>query len=165
MSNVKVTLKNILMEQTQNLYLQYKRDLLRSEANYWDSMLERFSWKHSDFSNLFSYMKDNRYKWVTIDKEISKRDKLKYTFKTKEAYLSHIEVNAKKYFDSKIDKLVDRLISKGVTTTNGIEILTNQIGVNFETIINIGDETWKAYTIYAEGEVNVPHYRYLVKKL
>ena len=42
-------------------------------------------------------------------------------------------------------------------------VLLKTIGVNIESIITDGTKTVRAWTIVAEGEIQRPHYRYLIK--
>jgi hypothetical protein len=40
---------------------------------------------------------------------------------------------------------------------------TSHIGVNINTTLTDGEKTVRAFTIIASGEIQRPHYRYLVK--
>lgn len=83
----------------------------------------------------------------------------------KEGHLEqHFEKNikkAEKTFESKLLKLSLRLSDKEFT--NKVEIKSASVGVNFEATLVEGDKTVSAYTIIAEGEIQRPHYRYLIK--
>lgn len=70
---------------------------------------------------------------------------------------------AELHYESSIQKLAARLEKKGVT--EDFIIQTSRIGVNIETVITSKDGkiTVKAWTIIAEGPIQKPHYRYLVK--
>jgi hypothetical protein len=37
------------------------------------------------------------------------------------------------------------------------------VGVNFETTLSDGEKIVRAFTIVASGEIQKPHYRYLIK--
>jgi hypothetical protein len=55
------------------------------------------------------------------------------------------------------------LNSKGITNDIPFTVNSARVGVNFECIIKTVDITVKAWTIIAEGPINRPHYRYLIK--
>ena len=67
------------------------------------------------------------------------------------------------HYEASIIKLAGRLNEKGVTDKTKFEIESGRIGINFECLIRHEFGITKAWTIIAEGEVNRPHYRYLVK--
>lgn len=66
------------------------------------------------------------------------------------------------HYDNSIVKLADRISRKNLNQDN-LHLLTSHIGVNIETTITDGEKKVSAYTIIAEGEIQRPHYRYLVK--
>lgn len=70
--------------------------------------------------------------------------------------------SANLHYDISIDKLAERIEKKKLNQDN-IHLSTSHIDVNIETIITDGDKTVRAFTIIAEGDVQRPHYRYLVK--
>ena len=67
------------------------------------------------------------------------------------------------HYEESIIKLAGRLNEKGVTDKTKFEIKSGRVGINFECLIVHEFGITKAWTIIAEGEVNRPHYRYLVK--
>ena len=70
--------------------------------------------------------------------------------------------NAKKHFASSIEKLAYRLLEKGLNLDN-LSFDTSHVDANISTTINDGDKSVRAWTIIASGEVQRPHYRYLIK--
>jgi len=66
-----------------------------------------------------------------------------------------------KYINS-IEKLAKRITDKNLNQDNLI-ITTARIGINLETTFTDGINIVKAWTIIAEGDIQKPHYRYLVK--
>jgi hypothetical protein len=58
--------------------------------------------------------------------------------------------------------LVDRIDKKNLDL-NKLSIQSKSIGININMILTDGIKTIKAYTVIAEGCVQRPHYRYLVK--
>ena len=71
-------------------------------------------------------------------------------------------IRAEKHYEDSISKLAMRLLKKEMNISK-ISMNTTHIGVNIETIITDGQKTVRAWTIIAEGPVQRPHYRYLVK--
>lgn len=71
--------------------------------------------------------------------------------------------SAERHYNDSITKLSDRLIKKGITDGSTMEIIKAWVGVNLEMTIKSGDIITRAWTIVAEGEIQRPHYRYLIK--
>lgn len=87
---------------------------------------------------------------------------LNVTYKGLNAYVESKEKDAVMHYDNSIKKLGSRLEGKGVSTD--FEMVHQRLGVNFEIIIKHPDGKFtKAWTIIAEGEIQRPHYRFLVK--
>ena len=70
--------------------------------------------------------------------------------------------NANEHYENSINKLADRIIKKGLNIEN-ISVKTSHIGLNIETTLTDNIKTVKAFTVLAFGEIQKPHYRYLVK--
>lgn len=70
---------------------------------------------------------------------------------------------AENHYSDSIIKLARRLNDKGITDGSEFVITTGWVGVNLEITIKHGEQTTKAWTIIAEGEIQRAHYRYLVK--
>lgn len=66
------------------------------------------------------------------------------------------------HYNDSIEKLAFRITKKGLNL-DAISVKSASIGVNINTIITDGTQTVKAFTIIAEGAIQRPHYRYLVK--
>jgi len=58
--------------------------------------------------------------------------------------------------------LAARIEKKGLNVEK-IKTVTSHIGVNLETTLTDGTKTVRAWTIVASGEIQRPHYRYLIK--
>ena len=78
------------------------------------------------------------------------------------AYEDKIEKRAIDHYTSSIQKLAARILSKGLVEGN-LSVVTGWVGVNIETVITDGTKSVKAWTIIAQGPIQQPHYRYLVK--
>jgi len=67
------------------------------------------------------------------------------------------------HYETSLQKLVTRLIEKGLTDNN-FEIVSKKLGVNFELVIKYdNNKTVRCWTIIAEGDIQRAHYRYLIK--
>jgi hypothetical protein len=71
--------------------------------------------------------------------------------------------DAEAHYNQSIAKLAYRLNQKGIVDGSQFVVTTARLGRNLEITIKHGDQVTRAFTIWAEGEVNRPHYRYLVK--
>lgn len=77
-------------------------------------------------------------------------------------YILKAKKQAERHYEDSILKLSERILKKGLDEDN-IKLSTSHIGVNIETTITDGNKTVRAFTIIAEGEIQRPHYRYLIK--
>jgi hypothetical protein len=77
-------------------------------------------------------------------------------------FIDRMVVKANQHYEDSIVKLADRIEKKGLDKNN-IKVNTSHIGVNINTTLTDGVNTVSAYTIIASGEVQRPHYRYLIK--
>ena len=69
---------------------------------------------------------------------------------------------AEQHYENSIQKLAARIEKKGLNTEN-LSVLTSHVGVNINTTLTDGIKTVRAFTIIAEGPIQRPHYRYLIK--
>lgn len=81
------------------------------------------------------------------------------------AYVEKSEKLAELHYEDSIIKLTQRIIKKGLDFSKATIVtdLTHFDKGNIETIIKDGVRVVRAFTILAWGEVNAPHYRYLIK--
>lgn len=70
--------------------------------------------------------------------------------------------NAEIHYEQSIQKLALRVEKKGLDIEK-LKTTTSHIGVNIETTLTDGNKVVRACTIIAEGAVQRPHYRYLIK--
>lgn len=66
------------------------------------------------------------------------------------------------HFTNTLDKLVERIKGKGLNEEK-VEVVTAFVGVNLELTLSDSIKTVRAFTIIASGEIQKPHYRYLIK--
>mgnify|MGYP003418015055 CR=1 FL=1 len=96
----------------------------------------------------------------TMSKALSEARNIAY--QTESRYVDKAIKSAEKHYEQSIIKLALRIESKGLDVTQ-LKTQTAHVGVNIETILTDGNLTVKAWTIIAEGPIQQPHYRYLVK--
>lgn len=176
MKNVKLI--QILTEQTQELkieYVQKTKEWAEKNYAYCSKILKRTSQEWCDHFNIKSKIHNpgtsiefvgfptdfyNTSAAYTMSKEKKKASAVVrqgYDF-----YLSEIEKNAIIHYENSINKLAYRISEKGLNEDK-IEIKTARVGRNLETFLTDGEKKVRAFTVLAWGEVNQPHYRYLIK--
>lgn len=69
---------------------------------------------------------------------------------------------ANMHYENSIVKLASRIVKKDLDQ-NKLTLSSSRIKMNFETTITDGKKTVRAFTILAWGEIQRPHYRYLIK--
>ncbi len=81
-----------------------------------------------------------------------------------ESYLKDELYLAELHYFGSIQKLARRLNQKGIIESKDFTIKTTKIKQNIETlIVDKNGKITKAWTIIASGEIQQPHFRYLVK--
>lgn len=78
-----------------------------------------------------------------------------------QAYIDKEVLEADKQFCLKQAKLADRLIKKDVE--GEIKLRINSSYPNLEGVVQAKDKQVSFYTIVASGQIQRPHYRYLIK--
>lgn len=84
------------------------------------------------------------------------------TSKGSEVFVKDAIKNAEEHYENSILKLADRIEKKRLNVSC-LKVKTSHIGVNIDTILTDGKKTVNAFTIIASGEIQRPHYRYLIK--
>lgn len=79
-----------------------------------------------------------------------------------EQFVPKMLKEAENHYENSIEKLAYRIEKKGMNQNN-IKVETARIGLNINTTLTDGIKTVKAFTIIASGEIQRPHYRYLIK--
>jgi prefoldin subunit 5 len=69
---------------------------------------------------------------------------------------------AGEHYESSILKLSAKIEKKGLNIEK-LEVKSGRVGVNFETTLTDGEKIVRAFTIVASGDIQKPHYRYLIK--
>lgn len=87
--------------------------------------------------------------------------KIPFGWATEKLVQAQVEA-ASNWFDGSIVKLAVKIENKGINS-NEMTISSSYIDRNLCTIISDGDKKVKAQTIFANGEIKRPHFRYLIK--
>ena len=69
---------------------------------------------------------------------------------------------AEAHFSQSIEKLAARVAKKGLNV-DACTVAAQYLDANLACTITDGEKTVSAYTIIAEGPIQRPHYRYLIK--
>lgn len=152
----------ILTAETQSLKEQYIQ-----QTEKWAT--EEFSRLRKAFSNIIEWQEKVYDRSVpALRTEFMKKRRIMDKM-PREIYRNEIEgfvanqiENAKKHYEQSIKKLAAR-VEKKELNVDLLKATTTHIGVNIDTTLTDGDKTVRAFTILAIGEINRPHYRYLIK--
>jgi len=143
---------DLLKKETESLKIQYLE------------MTEK--WAVTEFENLRQFAKDYRHGKFGFAEASKKYYRLPYYIVNSNGKVEHhvekMVKNAIEHYEFSIEKLADRIEKKGLNVET-LKTSTTHIGVNIETTLTDGEKTVRAFTIIAEGAVQRPHYRYLVK--
>lgn len=79
-----------------------------------------------------------------------------------EEFITKSVLKAEQHYEESIEKLAYRIQQKNLNVSN-LKVKSVFLGVNLDLVITDGTQKVTANTILAWGEINRPHYRYLVK--
>ncbi len=169
----------ILKTETASLKEQYIQKTQEWASNYYNLLVERNNWDEKKWCEFFGltpelknahiqnrsyygfpsgfYNTSNARKFDTLKAEIRKMSCTSLS-----EYLAKEEKFAIAHYELSIEKLAARIEKKGLNI-DSLTVTTSHIGVNINTTLTDGSKTVKAFTIIASGEIQKPHYRYLVK--
>ena len=146
-----------LKENSQDLLVTY---LERTEAWAKEQVIRNIA-KQKAFG---SWYRNNN--WETDKADYYKLEKFIYTTPSwhfdESEFLTRSLEKAKAHFENSIVKLAYRIVAKGLDINN-LQFKNSRVGINIDTIISDGEKQVKAQTICAWGEIQRPHYRYLIK--
>lgn len=146
------TLTEILKRETESLKAQYVE------------MTEK--WAVQEFEYLRKWAADYNKGKFGFGEASKKYHRLPYYIVNSngkvEQHVEKMVKDAVKHYNSSIQKLAGRIEKKGLNQEK-LTTVTSHIGVNIETTLTDGNKTVRAFTIIAEGAVQRPHYRYLIK--
>ena len=150
------TLTNTLKNETQTLKNQYVK-LTQGWASEEFNRLRNFVLKYQEGSSAFGSKQeywDAQRKYFRLPSSVLRNEQDKY--------IADSVKNAEAHYEQSIEKLAARVEKKNLEISN-LKVETAHVGVNIETVLTDGNKKVVAYTIIAEGEIQRPHYRYLVK--
>ena len=145
------TLADKLTLETQDLKDNYIKKIEEWAVREWNSIQEfRKSYTTGNYSI------ENEIKYYNLP-AIS----CGHTY-TVQDYVAYQKEKAQDHYNNSILKLATRVLKKGLNVKN-LELSTTYFDPNISTIITDGNKSVRAWTIIASGEIQKPHYRYLVK--
>jgi hypothetical protein len=169
---------NILKTETETLKVQYIAKTKEWARDQFDSIMERSGWTSLQWCNYFGLTPEvynkgmmSEYKSFPRGFYNTKQSREYSNFKDKaykiknigvEGFMLAEEKKAELHYEGSIVKLANRIEKKGLNVDK-LVVETSHIGVNINTTLTDGEKTVKAFTIIASGEIQRPHYRYLVK--
>jgi len=168
----------ILTIETQSLKAQYIEKIETWAKSYYSLLEVRKTWnevnwceylgltpevKNPNSSLQFLGFPNNFYNSKISKRYYSMRDDIRLILGLGlSKYMDKERNKAILHYENSILKLADRIMKKGLNVDN-LKVVTSHIGVNIETTLTDGIKTVRAFTIIAEGIVQCPHYRYLIK--
>jgi hypothetical protein len=170
---------DILTEETKSLRLQYLEMTKEWSLKHFDFIMKKSSWKEEDWCKYFNiqpvlknptsptisfmgfpngfYNSHHSKTYRNLKNEIYLLNNI-----GKDAYLAKQNKIAELHYENSIQKLAFRIEKKGLDITK-LKVKTSHVGINIDTFLTDGIKTVKAFTIIAQGEIQKPHYRYLIK--
>ncbi len=170
-------LTEILFKETQSLKEQYlqkteewaKKSFARyEELNHrtieeWYNAYEIKYAMKEQYGKIYPSVDNSEYHRKNLSKMKSNRDKIEKVVRGGEqAFVEKQLKLAEEHYKDSILKLASKIRAKGLIEDK-LEVKTSHIGMNIDTVLSDGEQTVKAFTILAHGEINAPHYRYLIK--
>jgi hypothetical protein len=139
-----------------------------SEEEWYDAYGVQYEWKESPYGHDRGkkYLRPlpSEYHGKKLYRLRDAKDEVRRVVNDGYEKLEAKEVKlAENHYRDSILKLAERLNRKGIVDGSHFEISKAWVGVNLNLTIKHGDSTTKAWTIIAEGVIQRPHYRYLVK--
>ena len=160
-SNKAAALVTVIKAETAELFNNYLKEL----DIYFRAQYGRFiKWTDAEIIEVFGTY--SIYGHGKIRSKQSERfaDKVrKIKAQGEENYVAENINHAKANYESATEKLAYRIIEKGIVVDNMKATSVSLRAGQLQTVFTDGVNRVKAQTIYACGEVNTPHYRYLVK--
>lgn len=156
-------LVSILTKETQSLkeqYIQFTQEWATKEFDRLTKWLSDYN-EWVETINFASADRSIRRDYMKKQSIIRKMPMEVYRGDAEKFVADQVE-NAKKHYANSVLKLAARVQKKGLNEEN-LKATTSHIGVNIDTTLTDGEKSVRAFTILAAGEINRPHYRYLIK--
>lgn len=172
------TLVEILRKETTQLKKQYIEKTTQWAENYFNICKTRSKWFEVEWCKFFGIEPELANKGTSME-FLSYPKGFHSTKNARELHRYQTEIRsilnlgldkfiqkevkkAELHYENSILKLAERIEKKSLDINN-LNIITSKLGINIEMTLTDGNKTVKAFTIVAEGEIQRPHYRYLVK--
>lgn len=168
----------ILKKETESLKEQYVQKTREWAAKYHAMLTDRATWNEVDWCNFMGLTPEMKNPGTSMQflgfpkgfyntRESREYSRLRNEIRTigkmfVEDYQDKEEKKAIKHYEQSIQKLALRIEAKGLNQDQ-IKATTSHIGVNIDTTLTDGNKSVRAFTIIASGEIQKPHYRYLIK--
>jgi len=168
----------ILRKETQTLKETYFEMTKKWSQKYFNLTMSRKNWKEVDWCNYFGLTPKVCNKGMSCEflgfpdgffntKESKKYDNAKKEIRSLsnmglEKFIEKELKKAENHYESSLLKLAHRIELKKLNIDK-MSVVTGYVGVNIDMTLSDGEKTVKAFTIIAEGDIQRPHYRYLVK--
>jgi arsenate reductase-like glutaredoxin family protein len=155
-----IELLKVETENLKNLYIEKCKDWAdRTYSNYSEDP-RIHKWENKNSKTGFSYSKKNYGKTRTEDNNLNKM--VNILNGGRDNFISKSESDAIIHYDNSILKLSHRILKKDLDLDN-LKLTSSNISNNIETTISDGKKSVRAFTVLAYGEIQKPHYRYLVR--
>jgi hypothetical protein len=137
-------IKNSYMAQISDWARQEFESIVKMRNDLRDGIIKA---RTQEYYNSLKFLNRNGYSiiYLGIEKFVQKQVK-----------------EAGEHYESSILKLSAKIEKKGLNIEK-LEVKSGMVGVNFETTLTDGEKIVRAFTIVASGEIQKPHYRYLIK--
>jgi hypothetical protein len=178
-SEKSISLIENLKSQTESLRIQYLEKTRDWADKYFDRMVEKRNWTEVKWCKYFGLtpkianqgiigceflsFPEGFYSTKESKEYRNLKHEIEYLYKCgKNNYIEKELKQAELKYIYSIEKLAKRITTKNLNQDK-LVITTAHIGINIETTFTDGTNIVKAWTIVAEGDIQRPHYRYLVK--
>ena len=158
-------LKQQLIEGTKQMADAYFERIEKWARVTFARYMEQSKWTNEQWREKYprnAYFKGNVYVVLSIEGNREMAETQKAIQLGESNYLQAQLKMAHDHYFACIEKLLARIQEKGLKLGQ-ITIQTATISRNLNTTITDGEQTITAQTIFANGEIVRPHYRYLVK--
>ena len=132
-------------------------------------MAQISDWARQEFQNIVKLKNDFQSSvFASRSTEYYKAQKFLYSkgysiiYSGIEKFVEKQVKEAGEHYESSILKLSAKIEKKALNIEK-LEVKSGRVGVNFETTLTDGDKIVRAFTIVASGDIQKPHYRYLIK--
>lgn len=169
---------DILKKETESLRIQYLEFTREWAGKYHQKCCDQAGWNQQQWCVFFGITPEAKNSGTQNEflgfprgfyntrqaREFDTKKKLlaKVMSFTPEKFIENEVRMAEQHYQDSIIKLAFRIKSKDLDESN-LQVKTAHIGRNIETTITDGNKTVRAFTIVASGEIQRPHYRYLIK--